>query len=139
MIHYSRTLFLLAALFLVFALPVHAYEIPEVCFDARDMEKTDNPDLSEIIELYTQCLEGDLDPVNRAIGYNNRGWNRYNMGDLDGAIEDYDQAISLSPESAEIYGNRAFAHHKKGNADKARADARKARELDPATEVPTFD
>ena len=47
------------------------------------------------------------------------------------AIEYLDQAISLSPRTADLYNLRGIAHSKAGDADRADADFRKVSELSP--------
>jgi len=44
-----------------------------------------------------------------AAAWNNRAVARVRLGDLDGAIRDYNQAIELSPRDAELYFNRGDA------------------------------
>ncbi len=59
------------------------------------------------------------------------GNEKYAAGDFDGAIESYDKAIELEPNSAETYNNRGVAWRKKKEYDKAIADYNKAIELKP--------
>jgi len=47
------------------------------------------------------------------------------------AIEYLDQAIALSPRSADLYNLRGIAHSKAGHGDRADADFRKVTELSP--------
>lgn len=47
------------------------------------------------------------------------------------AIEYLDEAVALSPRSAELYNLRGIAHSKAGNGDRADADFRKVTELMP--------
>jgi tetratricopeptide (TPR) repeat protein len=49
------------------------------------------------------------------------------------AIEYLDQAIALSPRSADLYNLRGIAHSKSGDGDRADADFRKVSELLPRT------
>jgi tetratricopeptide (TPR) repeat protein len=61
----------------------------------------------------------------------NRGVARARLGDLDGAIEDYTQALELAPEDAEILFNRGHAWLAKGEPPRAMADFARAIEADP--------
>ena len=66
--------------------------------------------------------------------YNNRGLDRQNKGDIDGAIEDYTKAISLKGKSitlATAYNNRANARMSKNDLDGAIEDYSKAIEIQP--------
>ena len=68
--------------------------------------------------------ETDLD-------YKQRGNAKYNKGDLDGAILDWDKAIELNPKYADAYYNRGIAKSDKGDLDGAILDYDKAIELNP--------
>ena len=71
----------------------------------------------------------ELDPQ-YAKAYNNR-FARYDQGDLDAAIQDYDKAIELDPQFALAYYNRGVARSDQGDLDAAIQDYDKAIELDP--------
>ena len=86
-------------------------------------------DSSRAIELYTQLLKLDS---NIAAAYNNRGLRLYNLGDLDGALSDYDKAISLNPDyDATVYYNRGSLKYNLGDLDGALSDYDKAISLNP--------
>jgi|SRR5579859_5300852 len=59
-----------------------------------------------------------------------RGRERHKVGDLDGAIADYDRLIKLKPDAATAYMYRGEAHHKKGDTDRAIDDFNRAILLD---------
>ena len=50
----------------------------------------------------------------RAVAHNNRGDAYVAQGNLDAAINDFDQAISLNPDFARPFNNRGFAYPRKG-------------------------
>ncbi len=50
------------------------------------------------------------------------------------AIDGYTRVIVLDPDDAWAYANRASAHEALGDSDKAQADLKKAREIDPSIE-----
>ena len=54
--------------------------------------------------------------------YFNRGVEKQEHGDLDGAFTDYTEAIRLDPQFAAAYHNRGKAWHDKGDFDKALED-----------------
>ncbi|MBI5874322.1 MAG: GIY-YIG nuclease family protein [Deltaproteobacteria bacterium] len=58
--------------------------------------------------------------------YNNRGVEFHNNGLHDRAIEDYNKAIELDQNGAQIYNSRGLAYYNKGNMDKAISDFQKA-------------
>jgi tetratricopeptide (TPR) repeat protein len=69
-----------------------------------------------------------------AVDYNNRGLERQDQGDIEGAIEDYTKALSLKANAkvlAVTYNNRANARLRKNDLDGAVADYGKAIELQP--------
>ncbi|MBG0744866.1 MAG: tetratricopeptide repeat protein, partial [Cylindrospermopsis raciborskii KL1] len=51
--------------------------------------------------------------------YNNRGIARVNLGDNQGAIDDYSQAIKLDPTNANAYNNRGFVYYDLNNKQNA--------------------
>src|SRR5215203_7306544 len=66
--------------------------------------------------------------------YNNRGLDRQNSGDLDGAIADYTKALSLKSQPlilATIYNNRGNAFMGKNDFAAAIADYGSAIQLQP--------
>ncbi len=50
-------------------------------------------------------------------------------GDYKGAIEDFDQALQLNPNSADAYGNRCVARYRLGDRQGAIEDCQKAAAL----------
>jgi tetratricopeptide (TPR) repeat protein len=62
---------------------------------------------------------------------NERGVARKARGDIDGAIEDYTQAISLNPSLAEAFSIRGNARFKNGDLDGALKDYDEALRLNP--------
>jgi protein O-mannosyl-transferase len=63
--------------------------------------------------------------------YNNRGIDQMNRGDLDQAIEDYNKAIEIHPDSPLGYNNRGDAYLNQGDFEQAISDYTRAMELDP--------
>jgi tetratricopeptide (TPR) repeat protein len=64
----------------------------------------------------------------------NRGYNRYDRGDLDGAIADYSKAIKINPKSEDAFYNRGLARDNQGDLQGAIADYSKAIEIDPTSD-----
>jgi tetratricopeptide (TPR) repeat protein len=52
---------------------------------------------------------------NRAIAYHDRGVNRYQSGDRQGAISDFTQAIQINPNFAQAYYNRGATRNDLGD------------------------
>ena len=102
------------------------------------MEKATH-DFYEAIKFYNQTVKflvsgRRLDEAAKldrllARAYNNRGSVFYQLGSIEKAIEDYDQAILLSPRSAEFYTNRAFAFQLLKQDAEARRNFERAIEL----------
>ena len=80
--------------------------------------------------LWTYVIE--MDPEKFPGAYNNRGHAFYINGQLDRAIDDFNQAIRLDPISSKAYLNRGAAFVDKGQLDRANADFDKAIELNPS-------
>lgn len=78
----------------------------------------------------------DLDAQLRSMALSNRGICHEFNSDLRRALEDQGNAIELYPGNASAYANRAFLHVKTGELGKSKADASKARELDPTCRIP---
>jgi len=57
-----------------------------------------------------------------AASYFNRGNERYKKGDLDGAIADFDAALTFDPRWAPAYNMRGSARYNKGDLDSSIAD-----------------
>ncbi len=66
-----------------------------------------------------------------AVALANRGVARARLGDLDGAIEDYTQALGLAPKDADILFNRGNAWLAKRESQRAMTDFVRAIEADP--------
>ncbi len=62
--------------------------------------------------------------------YSNRGESYRALGQYEHAIDDFDQAIHLSPKDPEVYVRRGMTYQESGNLEKALADFNKAIELD---------
>lgn len=74
---------------------------------------------------------GKETPETLAIAYLNRGNALDDNGQIDIAIQDYDQAIKNNPQSAEAFFRRGAALEQKGEFDRAIADLDTAIKLDP--------
>ncbi|MCA1990707.1 MAG: tetratricopeptide repeat protein [Coleofasciculus sp. S288] len=61
----------------------------------------------------------------------NRGVDKLDAGDYQGAIADFTQALQLNPNDADTYYNRGYVHHTLGNYDKAITDYTEAIRLNP--------
>jgi tetratricopeptide (TPR) repeat protein len=67
----------------------------------------------------------------RAAFYSNRGVVRYELGDKQGAIEDYNQAIKINPNDAYTYNNRGNVRSKLGDKQGAIDDYTLAIKINP--------
>jgi tetratricopeptide (TPR) repeat protein len=59
------------------------------------------------------------------------GESKRRKGDLDGALVDFDQALTLQPELASAYSGRGLVRNAKEDFDGALADLKRAFELRP--------
>src|SRR6266542_6926116 len=84
-----------------------------------------------IILLLAAASLSQAQPSRFAAAYYNRGNERLKKGDLDGAIADYDAAITSYPRWALAYNMRGSARYNKGDLDGSIADYTWAIEIDP--------
>ena len=92
----------------------------------------------QIIEsLIERFHDPELTPAT-AKAYYNRGFERLDMGDFDGALEDYNRSIQLNPQQATAYNNRAMAKYQLANPEGAIADYTEALRLKPTEWVTYF-
>lgn len=63
--------------------------------------------------------------------YFSRALSRYQQGRKDASIEDYNDAIRLSPDRKEYYNDRGYVLKEVGKLDEAKRDFQTALELDP--------
>lgn len=80
----------------------------------------------EAIAAYTKAI--DIEPHSWA--YNNRGIARRDLGDIQGAMADFNRAIELDPDYAAAYDSRGNARRDLGDRQGATADFNRATELD---------
>ena len=63
--------------------------------------------------------------------FNNRGVTKHDLGDLTGALLNYNRAIELKPDYASAFNNRGNVKYKLGNLNGALLDYNRALELKP--------
>jgi tetratricopeptide (TPR) repeat protein len=76
-------------------------------------------------------LQGAKLDLQSAANYNDRGVAKFKVGNIKGAIQDYDRAISINPKYGESYVNRGIAKFKVGNIKGAIQDYDRAIAIDP--------
>ena len=86
---------------------------------------------SKIVGCTKIIKDGKQSTDNKEAALVDRGIAYANKGDFDSAIADYDKALELKPDDADVFYNRGNSHEKKGEIDKAIADYDKAIELKP--------
>ena len=67
--------------------------------------------------------------------YHKRGCGRLDIGDIDGALGDFDRVIALDPAYAEAYQQRGLVHRCRGDLDLALADFSRTLELTASEEL----
>ena len=98
-------------------------------------------ELAELKERYKTASESEKQEINRemkrnedefmAVQWNEKGMERYNRKDYQGAIECYRKAIELDPKYATPWNNIGNAYGELGDYNKDIEYCRKAIELDP--------
>jgi tetratricopeptide (TPR) repeat protein len=102
---------------------------------ARADYKTDCRDGKDVELKISSCTTLIEREIKNAVAYYNRASAYQTKGDLDRAIADYDQAITLKPDYAAAYENRARVFASKGDYTRAVADVTKAGELTSSVTV----
>ncbi|WP_375509532.1 tetratricopeptide repeat protein [uncultured Nostoc sp.] len=67
------------------------------------------------------------------------GVNKYDAGNYEGAVEDFNQAIELDPKNALAYNRRGDAYYRLGDYEQAQADSSQAILLNPQDANAYFD
>lgn len=83
------------------------------------------------IELFNAALAMNITSEQASIAVMNRGNNYRGKHDLEKALRDYEQAITLDPRNAGAYVNRAAALSQKGEREDAIKDEDQAIRLNP--------
>jgi tetratricopeptide (TPR) repeat protein len=73
----------------------------------------------------------DYDELGRAEDYVQRGHERYEEGDVDGAVDDYTEALDIGGDDPDVYRKRGVARAAMNDVDGAIEDWTQALELDP--------
>jgi len=73
-----------------------------------------------------------------ALPFNNRGIARHNKGNLEGAIQDYNEAIRLKPDAI-AFNDRGVARNNKGDREGANEDFERAKRLRATSNKQTLD
>ena len=68
--------------------------------------------------------------------YRQRGLTHNALGQMEKAIQDFNQAQKLNPKDPEVYYSRGMAHRRLGKNDQAVADYTEAIKLDPKNAEP---
>lgn len=76
-------------------------------------------------------LQGAKLDLQSAINFNNQGVAKFKVGNIKGAIQDYDRAIAIAPKYGESYVNRGIAKFRVGNIQGAIQDYDRAIAIDP--------
>lgn len=93
---------------------------------------------AEVIQQLVERFERPTLNATDASAYWHRALTRYELGDRDGALRDFEHLLTLTPQDALLYNYRGIVHHEMGLADEALADFKRAIELDPKLVVAYF-
>jgi len=73
-----------------------------------------------------------------SVSLNISGDNRYQDGDIDGAIDDYLRALELDPANVNVHNSLGVCHGVLGSFEEAMSSFRSAAELGPAEAMPVY-
>jgi tetratricopeptide (TPR) repeat protein len=97
-----------------------------------DQQRCSAPDPDLSISGCTAMIQsGHETQQDLAKDFSNRGTAYGRKGQLDRAIEDFDQAIRLNPNDAVAFSNRGAAYARRGQPDRAIEDYDQAIRLNP--------
>lgn len=100
--------------------------------DADKCEKNVNTNPDVALQGCTAVIaSGQLSGEDLAKALNNRGLAYSNKANYDQAIQDFDRALSLKPDTVEALNNRGLAYEQKGDFDRAMQDYDEAIRLQP--------
>lgn len=134
---FIRAFFLAACLCLVLPLAGQASPDKEFSDALAAIDQGNFPKAAELLSKILATPEG-ISPHNLISAYNVRALCYSQMDQFDKALADFDKALALDPNNAEVLGNRAFVYQAMGNIEKAKADAKAARRIDFKVKVPEF-
>ena len=75
-----------------------------LCYEAAEMDRVGRSSLANCDKAFA---EESLSAADRVATHVNRGIIRAQLGDWQGALDDYDRALALDPDEAEAYLNKA--------------------------------
>ncbi|BDI16094.1 hypothetical protein ANSO36C_18960 [Nostoc cf. commune SO-36] len=114
----------------------------------QDQQKQDQKKLLLVVAGIAGCITLGIGvwqlklskPVNDAQKtFYQKGVNKYNTGNYEGAIQDFNQSIELDPQNALAYNRRGDAYYRLGDYEQAQADSSQAILLNPEDANAYFD
>jgi tetratricopeptide (TPR) repeat protein len=97
----------------------------------RKCYENGNPDQA-IAACSAVITKGLADENDLATAFKNRGNAYDDKGQFDGAIEDYNQAVTINPHDADTFNSRGTTHSAMGRYDLAIRDYDQAMRLNPS-------
>jgi len=88
-------------------------------------------DYEKALADYSRAIELGPDANDVALWYHDRGAARYNLGDRQAALADYDQALALLTDDPMFYTDRGYVHFELEDFPRAIADYTQAINLAP--------
>ncbi len=89
----------------------------------------------DVIQSLNDRFENPVLSETDADAYFNRALTRYELGDQQGAIDDYTQVIAINADHDIAYNNRGLVHYELGKKDAAVADLNRAILVNPSNSM----
>lgn len=102
--------------------------ILEVTVTIRDLDFVPDSSANPLLENVNVAIPDGNNSDRGALSFYRQGYAYYNLGDYEGAIENFNQALRLDPHNAKAYFNRGNAYYQMAQSSNSEPEYRQALE-----------